>query len=57
MSENEEYNVEQDIENVTTSVDEEKITLKEALQLAKRLKTFCLNTSDTVSLTLFGRCF
>ncbi|KAL4097436.1 hypothetical protein QTP88_022218 [Uroleucon formosanum] len=51
MSENESHDVEQEKDS-TDGVDEEKITLKEALQLANRLKTFCLNKSDAVSLSL-----
>ncbi|KAL4107829.1 hypothetical protein QTP88_018113 [Uroleucon formosanum] len=54
MSENESHDVEQE-EDSTDGVDEEKITLKEALQLANRLKTFCLNKSDAVSLLLVNQ--
>ncbi|KAL4112721.1 hypothetical protein QTP88_016457 [Uroleucon formosanum] len=53
MSENESHDVEQE-EDSTDGVDEEKITLKEALQLANRLKTFCLNKSGAVSLSLIN---
>jgi len=53
MSEDESHDVEQ--EDSTDGVDEEKITLKEALQLANKLKTFCLNKSDAVSLSLVNQ--
>ena len=54
MSENEKHDVEQE-EDSTDGVDEEKIILKEAFQLANRLKTFCLNKSDAVSLSLVNQ--
>lgn len=54
MSEGESHDVEQE-EDSTDGVDEEKITLKEALQLANKLKTFCLNKSDAVSLSLVNQ--
>ncbi|CAI6361843.1 unnamed protein product [Macrosiphum euphorbiae] len=54
MSEDESHDVEQE-EDSTDDVDEEKITLKEALQLANKLKTFCLNKSDAVSLSLVNQ--
>ncbi|KAL4126425.1 hypothetical protein QTP88_010647 [Uroleucon formosanum] len=54
MSENESHDVEQEEDSID-GVDEENITLKEALQLANRLKTFCLNKSDAVSLLLVNQ--
>ncbi|CAI6373801.1 unnamed protein product [Macrosiphum euphorbiae] len=54
MSEDESHDVEQE-EDSTDGVDEEKITLREALQLANKLKTFCVNKSDAISLSLVNQ--